>query len=73
MVTSNKKEPISTLKSDAEDSDTRIWLHALRSRGTKKLVHSPESDLFHIGLPLIDSTVHATVRLNTYTSLEYRL
>ena len=34
---------------DAEDSDTRIWLHVLRSRGTKKLVHSPDSDVFHIG------------------------
>ena len=52
VVTSNKKEPISTLKSDAEEADTRIWLHVLRSRGTKKLVCSHDTDVFHIGLPL---------------------
>ena len=72
VVTSNKKEPISTLKYDAEEADTRIWLHVLRSTGTKKLVCSPDTDVFHIGLSLIDSTVDVIVQLNTYTGLEYR-
>ena len=44
----------------------------LRSRGTKKLVCSHDTDVFHIGLPLINSTVHVIVQFNTYTSLEYR-
>ncbi len=71
-VTTTSKESIINLKSDAEEADTRVWLHALRSRGTRKLVCSPDTDVFHIGLPLIDSSVHVIVQLNTYTSLEYK-
>lgn len=71
-VTTTGKESILTLKSDAEEADTRVWLHALRSGGTRKLICSPDTDVFHIGLPLIDSTVHVIVQLHAYTSLEYR-
>ena len=39
------------LESNAEESDTRIWLHVLNSVGQKKLVLSPDTDVYHIGLP----------------------
>ena len=36
--------------SNAEESDTRIWLHVIHSR---KLVLSPDTDVYHIGLTAI--------------------
>ena len=33
------------LTSNAEESDTRIWLHVLHSGGTRKLVLSPDTDV----------------------------
>ncbi len=44
------------LTSNAEESDTRIWLHVLHSAGTRKLVLSPDTDVYHIGLTIIAET-----------------
>ena len=41
------------LTCNAEESDTRIWLHVVNSIGMKKLVLSPDTDVYHIGLPLL--------------------
>ena len=37
-VTTTGKELIVTIKPDSEEADTRIWLHALKREGTRKLV-----------------------------------
>ena len=42
----------SLLTSDAEESDNRVWLHVVRYAGTRKLLFSPGTDVYHIGLPL---------------------
>ncbi len=63
-VTSISKESISNLKSDAEEADTRVWLHALKSGGIRKLICSPDTDVFHIGLPLVDSTMKVITQLH---------
>ena len=44
----------SLLTSDAEESDTRVWLHVVHSAGTRKLLFSPDTDVYHIGLPLLN-------------------
>ena len=47
-------EECPSLVCDAEESDTRVWLHVLHSSGHKKLLYSPDTDVYHIGLTLID-------------------
>ena len=42
----------SLFTSDAEESDTRVWLHVVHSAGTRKL--PPDTDVYHIGLPLLN-------------------
>ena len=37
---------------NAEETDTMLWLHAKMTRYTKILVHSPDTDVYVIGLPL---------------------
>ena len=73
VVTSQGTEPVPTLNCDAEEADTRLWLHALRSTGTRKLVCSPDTDVFHIGLPIANSSaMDVIIQLNSYTSMEHR-
>ena len=45
-------------------SDTRVWLHAKHSAGPHKLVISPDTDVYHIGLPLISPTDKVLVQLS---------
>jgi len=49
-------QPDDSLYCNAEESDTRIWLHAVNSAGTNKLVLSPDTDVYHIGLPIVAGT-----------------
>ena len=51
---------------NAEESDTRIWLHTISSYGTKKLILSPDTDVYHIGFPVIAATdLDVLVRLSS--------
>lgn len=42
------------MKCNAEEADTRLWLHVKHSTGTNKLQFSPDTDVFHIGLTSAD-------------------
>ena len=44
--------------SNAEEADTRVWLHAKHSRGERKLIFSPDTDVYHIGLTYTHCTEH---------------
>ena len=33
----------------AKESDTRVWLHVVHSAGNKKLLFSPDTEVYHIG------------------------
>ena len=62
------------LACNAEESDTRIWLHVVNSAGQKKLVLSPDTDVYHIGLPIVAGTgLDVVVRISPFSSLELRL
>ena len=62
------------LTSDAEESDTRVWLHVVHSAGTRKLLFSPDTDVYHIGLPLLNPYLYDVyVQLSPITSPELRL
>lgn len=72
-ITSTSKEQIPTLLCDAEEADTRVWLHAMMSGRSRILICSPDTDVFHIGLPFVYSwQAHVIVQLNIYTSMEHR-
>ena len=48
---------------------TRVWLHVLRSQGTHKLVCSPDTDVYHIGLPLVhNQSLDVYVRISVFSS-----
>ena len=34
----------------AEEADTRVWLHVSKASGSRKLLYSPDTDVYHIGL-----------------------
>ena len=73
-ISASGVEECLTLVCDAEESDTRVWLHVLRSSGRKKLLHSPDTDVYHIGLTLIDPSIDDVyVQLSNMSSPEIRL
>ena len=54
-VTTRGAQTVPTLSYEAQEADTRVWLHVLRSQGTRKLVCSPDTNVYHIGLPSVHS------------------
>ena len=55
MVHANRKvEIVETLESSIEEGDMRVWLHCKTSAGTKKIIYSPDTDTFHVGIGLLD-------------------
>jgi hypothetical protein len=62
------------LSCNAEEADTRIWLHALNTTGRNILILSPDTDVYHIGLPLVANTdLNIIIQLNKFNSRELRL
>ena len=43
------------LITNADEADLRVWLHCKHSCGVNKLIFSPDTDVYHIGLPLMQS------------------
>ena len=43
----------SRLTCNMEEADMRVWLHCKYAVGTKKLVYSPDTDTYHIGMGLL--------------------
>ena len=73
-ITSSSVVVCPLLASNAEESDTRVWLHAFNSAGNKKLVFSPDTDVYHIGLPFLRPDLHDVyVQLSSVSSLDVRL
>ncbi len=76
LVVTNESEAQTDprLSCNAEESDVRIWLHVLCSSGKRKLVLSPDTDVYHVGLPIIAQTyLEVMIQLSPFSSLEYRI
>ena len=56
--------PYPLLKSNAEESDIRVWLHVKHSAGFKVLIQSPDTDTYHVGLPFITPQMEVVVQLS---------
>jgi hypothetical protein len=61
-------QPLSTLNCGSEEADTRIWLHVLHNQYSRVLVCS-DTDVYHIGFPLLSSENDVTVQLNRAAKL----
>ena len=48
----NCKQPDPAFSSNAEETDIRLWLHARKTSCANILIMSPDTDVYHIGLPL---------------------
>ena len=46
----NASLPAFNVFSNAEEADTRVWLHAGKSNARKILIFSPDTDTYHIGM-----------------------
>ena len=57
------------LVTDADKADLRVWLHCKHSCGVNKLIFSPDTDVYHIGLPLMQSFEewHIIIQLSKHT------
>ena len=75
MVTFNRNpQTDQNLYCNAEESNTQIWLHTIHSYGTKKLILSLDTDVYHIGLPVTATTdLDVLVQLSFFTSVELSL
>ncbi len=61
-----------SLECNAEEADKRIWLHTVNSAGTKKLVLSPDTDVYHyiIGFPVAaSSNIDVLAQLSKFNSV----
>jgi len=63
----------STIESNVDESDTRLWLHLKHSSGRKKFILSPDTDVYHIGLPLISEEDSVIVQLSKPSDKELKL
>ena len=43
------------ITSNVDEADLRVWLHCKHSQGTKVLIYSPDTDIYHIGMTKIPS------------------
>ena len=62
-------QPEPQLRSNAEETDTRAWLHVNNSTHSRVLVESCDTDVYHIGLPL--QCVHQkeiVIRISPYNA-----
>ena len=52
-----------SLACNAEEADTRIWVHVIHAGGSTRLVVSPDTDVYHIGLPIIAQYMELDVKM----------
>ncbi len=64
-------EPEPNLRTNADEGDLRVWLHSKQSTANKKLIFSPDTDVYHIGLPICTVEVNTTTILLCPTQQEY--
>ncbi len=50
VATRSSRIPRPYLRSNADEGDLRVWLHCMHSIGTRKLIYSPDTDVYHIGM-----------------------
>lgn len=49
---------------NVNEADTRLWLHAKHATGPKIFILSPDTDTYHIGLPLVRPADEVMVQIS---------
>lgn len=57
-------EPIRKYETNAEEADMIIWRHAIECEGRRILIYSPDTDVYVIGLPLVNPSREYIVQNN---------
>ena len=59
-------QPTHAYKSNAQEADMRVWRHATQTSSQQILIYSPDTDVYNIGLPLVQvqSTRKYVVQIN---------
>ena len=66
-------QPHPAFSCNAMETDTRLWLHAKNTRQNKILVISPDTNVYHIGLPLLCSKgKEVVVQLNEISNRQLK-
>lgn len=62
------EEIVVPLITNAEEADTRVWLHAMHAYGTRLLIFSPDTNVYHIGLLNMPAQHEVLVQINALGS-----
>jgi len=57
-------EPTQAYRSNAQEADMRVWRHATQTEGKRILIYSPDTDVYNIGLTLVQPTCQYVVQIN---------
>ena len=68
-----KPQPALEYKSNAEETDTRLWLHVHQSPQQRLYVMSPDTDVYHIGLPQDFGNKEILIEINVTGSNQKRI
>ena len=68
-----KPQPTLDYKSNAEETDTRIWLHVHKSTQQRFYIMSPDTDVYHIALPLHFGNKEILIEINVTGSTQKRI
>lgn len=66
ITKTNTPQPEPLYTCNAEETDTRVWRHVKITECVRILVMSPDTDVYHIGLPLIHRQKEIVIQINTY-------
>ena len=70
----NNPQPNPLFLCNAEETDTRLWLHVSKTRFQRILILSPDTDVYMIGLPLLSVQVKdVLVQISIYSARELRI
>ena len=72
MQYNGKPQPDPKYNSNAEETDTRLWVHVKQTEYTRILVLSPDTDIYHIGLPLTRQNKQVVIQVSPINSKEIK-
>ena len=59
-----REQQSDTFKCNSNEADSRIWLHAAHCAGPNIFIVSPDTDVYHIGLPLATESQRILVQIS---------
>ena len=73
MVRDNNAQPDPEFTCNAEETDTRVWLHAKKTKWNRIMIVSPDTDVYNIGLPLENTMKEVIIQVSPPSKRELKL